>query len=87
MYKLLKIADVAEILGISKTTAKIWASKRVFPIVKIGRLVRISPQALELWLLQNSVESRGKPTREKAKRFNHKRISFDEYVANLKREK
>jgi excisionase family DNA binding protein len=50
MDTLLTVNEVAEILGISPTTAKIWASQRRFPVVKIGRLVRVTPDALEAWI-------------------------------------
>jgi excisionase family DNA binding protein len=54
MEKLLTSREVAEILGISPTTAKIWASKRKFPVVKVGRLVRIAPEALDEWVRENT---------------------------------
>lgn len=50
MEKLLTIPEVAEILGISESTAKIWASQRKFPVVKVGRLSRVSPLALKDWI-------------------------------------
>jgi excisionase family DNA binding protein len=55
MDKLLDLAAVAELLGISPVTAKIWASKRRLPVVKVGRLVRVSPAALEAWLRENTL--------------------------------
>ena len=54
MDKLLTVEEVAEILGISETTAKIWASRRKFPVVKVGRLIRISPYALQEWIERNT---------------------------------
>lgn len=54
MEKLLTINEVAEILGISKYTAKTWASRRVIPVKKIGRLIRISPQELKEWIQRNT---------------------------------
>ena len=54
MEKLLTSREVAEILGISQTTAKIWASKRKFPVVKVGRLVRVAPGALGNWIRENT---------------------------------
>ncbi len=50
MEKLLTLEEVAEILGISSSTAKTWASRRKFPVVKVGRLIRISPKALQEWI-------------------------------------
>jgi excisionase family DNA binding protein len=54
MDKLLDLAAVAELLGISPVTAKIWASKRRLPVVKVGRLVRVSAAALEAWVQENT---------------------------------
>lgn len=54
MEKLLDLNAVADILGISPVTAKIWASKRKFPVVKVGRLVRVAPAALDEWILENT---------------------------------
>lgn len=86
MEKLLIIEEVAEILGVSKVTAKIWASKRVFPVVKIGRLIRVSPQALEHWIM-NKTEEKGRGSVEKnIKRQNPGRTSFDKYFDSLKSE-
>ncbi|MCJ7582825.1 MAG: helix-turn-helix domain-containing protein [Candidatus Aminicenantes bacterium] len=87
MQKLLTVADVAEILGISKTTAKIWASQRVFPVVKIGRLIRISPQALEHWIMQKTEERRGEAEKKNNQKSKTGKLTFDKYVESLKSEK
>jgi excisionase family DNA binding protein len=58
MDKLLTLGEVAEILRISPTTAKIWASKRILPVVKVGRLVRVAPAALEEWIRENTDQQR-----------------------------
>ena len=60
MEKLLDLREVAHILGISSTTAKIWASKRRFPVVKVGRLVRVAPEALEDWIRDNTDDHQGR---------------------------
>lgn len=87
MQKLLTITDVAEILRISKATAKIWASKRVFPVVKIGSLIRVSPDALQHWIM-NKTEEKGRGSVEKNIKWqNPGRTSFDKYVDSLKSEK
>ena len=57
MEKLLTCREVAELLRISPTTAKIWASKRKFPVIKVGRLVRVAPEALEAWVRENTHHS------------------------------
>ena len=56
MEKLLDLKAVAEILGIAPVTAKIWASKRRFPVVKVGRLVRVAPEALDEWIRENTYQ-------------------------------
>ncbi len=56
MEKLLDLKAVAAILGIAPTTAKIWASKRRFPVVKVGRLVRVAPEALDEWIRLNTYQ-------------------------------
>jgi hypothetical protein len=40
MEKLLNLKAVAELLGIAPFTAKIWASKRRFPLFKVGRRIQ-----------------------------------------------
>jgi excisionase family DNA binding protein len=54
MEKLLTLEEVAEVLSISLSTAKAYASRRVFPVIKVGRLVRISALSLEEWLRKNT---------------------------------
>lgn len=87
MQKLLTITDVAEILGISEATAKIWASKRIFPVVKIGRLIRVSPLALQDWIQKRTEESRGEAEDKNNQRSKTGHLSFDKYVESLKSEK
>ena len=58
MDTLLTVKEVAAILNISPTTAKIWASQRRFPVVKVGRLVRVTPDALEAWIRENTTHER-----------------------------
>lgn len=86
MHKLLTISEVAEILGISKSTAKTWASKRKLPVVKIGRLIRISPQSLDEYIKQNTEWIRGnrEPHCREKFRAHNKCRSFNEYVEKIK---
>lgn len=87
MEKLLTLEEVAEILGISETTAKIWASRRVFPVVKVGRLIRMPPCALQEWIERNTEEyiedvdnfKLNKPQKR------HKSGSFDNFIKGLKK--
>ena len=81
MDKLLTTKEVAEILGISETTAKIWASRRVFPVVKVGRLIRISPTALQRWIeinTEKNIEDRNDFSCDRRRRQN-KPGSFDDF--------
>jgi excisionase family DNA binding protein len=57
MEKLLTLEEVAELLSISLSTAKVYASRRVFPVIKLGRLVRVSALSLEEWLRRNTLDS------------------------------
>lgn len=57
MERLLDLREVAHILGISPVTARIWASKRKFPVVKVGRLVRVAPDALGTWIRENTYQT------------------------------
>ncbi len=90
MERLIDVKEVARILGISETTAKIWASQRKFPVVKVGRLIRISPQALEDWISRNT-EAKSYELSSKMK-FQKKRSSagskiFESFVEKIKNEK
>jgi len=64
MEKLLTIEEAAETLGISKSTVKAWTSKRVIPVVKIGRSIRITPQTLQDLICRNTEFDR-----EEARKF------------------
>jgi excisionase family DNA binding protein len=51
--KLLKGPEVAEILGISKALAYRLISQGFLPAVKFGRTVRVRPEDLEKFILDN----------------------------------
>jgi excisionase family DNA binding protein len=87
MEKLLTLKEVAKILGISETTAKIWASRRVFPVVKVGRLIRISPCALQEWVTRNTeecIEDMDSMKLHKPKKL-HRSGSFENFFKGLKK--
>lgn len=87
MDNLMTLAEVAEILGISLTTAKIWAAERKFPVVKVGRLVRVAPEALKEWILENTHQRdrvAQKPHQRSQKR--PKTGDFDQLVDELRKE-
>ena len=49
---LLTIPEVAEKLGISKSKVNLLVSDGGLPVVRIGRSVRISVEALQTWLAE-----------------------------------
>jgi excisionase family DNA binding protein len=87
MEKLLDLVAVADILGISPVTAKIWASKRRLPVIKVGRLVRIAPGALEEWIRKNAAKTstQGQISRPRAPQ-RAKTTGFKEVLEELSRE-
>ncbi|NOR53124.1 MAG: helix-turn-helix domain-containing protein [Candidatus Aminicenantes bacterium] len=87
--KLLTIKEVAEILGISISTAKIWASKRKIPVVKVGRLLRVAPEALEEYILRNTEWKKGEKRPQTQKRSCRARraMAFEDFVEGIKDEK
>lgn len=44
--RLLKVAEVAELLGVSRRTIYKWARSGVLPSVKIGGVLRFKPDAV-----------------------------------------
>ena len=86
MEKLLTIQEVAEVLGVSKSTVKVWASRRIIPVTKMGRLVRISPEALKEWMERNTEYDREEARnfgRNKARRA-RKSQRYDDILEELK---
>lgn len=89
MEKLLTLEEVAEILGISESTAKIWASRRMFPVVKVGRLIRISPLALHEWIERNTEKSKEDMSNYKCLKQKklHKSGTFETFLKDQKENK
>lgn len=88
MEKLLTIEEVAEALGVSKSTVKTWASRRIIPVIKMGRLSRVSPEALREWMEQNTEYDRQEAQnfrRYKARRA-QKSQRYDDVVKKLKQQ-
>jgi excisionase family DNA binding protein len=83
MEKLLTLHEVAEILRASPTTLRIWASKRKIPVIKVGRMVRVSPKELEKWLKERTLTESNSHTLNKA-RFLRTDSNFDEFIRGLK---
>ena len=57
MEKMLTLAQVADLLGVSVLTVRRWALKGYFATHKTGGLVRIAPKDLERWLAENRREA------------------------------
>ncbi len=53
--KLLTPQEVCELLGIKMSKLRSAIFRREIPIIKIGRLVRVSQDDLAQWLNQNKV--------------------------------
>lgn len=87
MENLLTVEEVAEILRISESTAKIWVSRRRFPVVKVGRLTRISPQDLKDWIEKQTETRREEPRNPKSRKPNNinKSRAFEKAIEDLKR--
>lgn len=57
LEKLLTPDEVAEILGVSKQTLASWrcARRTTLCYLRVGRLIRYSPEAVEQFLRENTV--------------------------------
>ena len=53
--RLLDIHEAAQYTGVSVTTLYKWVSQRKIPHIKIGRLVKFDPVALDEWIKQQTV--------------------------------
>lgn len=53
--KLIGITEVAEHLGVEKSTIYGWVHTREIPYYKVGRLVKFKPEEIEQWLVQRKV--------------------------------
>lgn len=52
--KLLKVKDVAELIGTTESHVRSLVFKKKIPFIKIGGLVFFSPTELKEWLKENS---------------------------------
>lgn len=50
------VNDVAAFLGVRPRTIYDWVYRRCIPYLKVGRALRFSPDAIELWALQKPKE-------------------------------
>lgn len=56
MDKLLTAKDIAEVLKISERAAYTLMERRELPVVKIGRLIRVTPEDLTDFVQRNRIE-------------------------------
>ena len=54
-YRLLNIKEVADYTGLSSDTLYTMVSQRRIPYVKLGRLLKFDPRAIDAWITENSV--------------------------------
>lgn len=59
------LEKIADIFGINKTTLRIKASRREFPLYKVGTRVYVNVNEFRNWLRQFKVEPGGKNERHK----------------------
>lgn len=52
MQKLLRIEEVAEILGVSRARCYELARKGLLPAIRLGRRLRVDPTRLDTWLAE-----------------------------------
>lgn len=46
----MRVEEVAQILGIGRSTAFEMIARRELPVIRIGRLVRVPKSALDEWI-------------------------------------
>lgn len=59
MGKLLRLAEVAERLGLALGTVRNWASAGKLPVVHVGGSVRVPEDELDKWVAARYVPPRG----------------------------
>ncbi|RZD18981.1 MAG: DNA-binding protein [Candidatus Acididesulfobacter diazotrophicus] len=57
MEKLLKIKDVAEIVGLTPVAVYKLIYKRQIPFIKIGGRIRFNPSQISAWISKNSYDN------------------------------
>lgn len=56
--KLLNVQEVAELLGVKKSTIYQWTSQGFIPYVKVGKLVRFNVDTVIKWLSEKETGGR-----------------------------
>jgi excisionase family DNA binding protein len=54
MEKLLKIDEMAAVLGVSRPKAYELTKSAGFPVTRIGRALRVSPRLLDEWVAEQA---------------------------------
>jgi excisionase family DNA binding protein len=54
MSDLLRVEEVARILGIGRTKAFEMVARRELPVIRMGRLVRVPRAALDAWIAERT---------------------------------
>jgi len=60
MEELLTIKQAAELMHVKVWTLRAWVSQKRIPYVKLGRLVRFDPKAINEFIAENSFKATGK---------------------------
>jgi excisionase family DNA binding protein len=58
MEQLLNIGEVEKLLNVKRSTLRAWVFSNKIPFLKIGRLIRFSPAALEAWVSSRAKDGR-----------------------------
>ena len=58
MENLLTPQEIADVLGVSKSTIYQWTHQEFIPHVKLGRFVRFRQSQVEKWLAQREIKGR-----------------------------
>lgn len=56
--KLLNAQEIADLLGVKKSTIYQWTSQEFIPYVKIGKLVRFNVDTVMKWLSKKETKGR-----------------------------
>jgi excisionase family DNA binding protein len=58
MQKLLNVKEVSEALGVRPATIRAWLLRRKLPRTKCGRAVRVSADAIALFIERNTIPAK-----------------------------
>ena len=53
---LMTTEEAAKFLGVKKSTVYAWGGQRRIPYIKVGRLLKFRPKALERWLKEQEIQ-------------------------------